>query len=181
MFYGAEHNMGTQIVAVSDTHGLSQVLPLLEKAYPHASAYLHMGDLEDDPRLYPKWIFVRGNNDYMFGMEIPDARVVRVNDTRIYMTHSHRFGYSRREERIAAAAKENDCQIALFGHTHVPVARKIDGIWVVNPGSVAFPRDGKSSCYAVIDIEEDGTIEPHLLHEEEWPFRLPAQNRRWFW
>lgn len=174
--------MRTQIVIASDTHGYGQFLPLLEKAYPHADVYLHCGDLEEDPHSYPHWIFVAGNNDF-YGDDrvMPGARVVTINGIRIFQTHSHRFGYYNREEKIAARARELNCQIAVFGHTHVPMARQIHGVWLINPGSLRFPRDGNSPCYAVIDVDDDGTVHPHLLHEEDWPFASPVKKSRWGW
>lgn len=171
--------MSTQIVAASDTHGMSGLLGKLEQAYPHAALFLHCGDLEDDPRLYPAWILVRGNNDYMYP-NMPDSRVVRYDGIGIYMTHSHLFGYARREEKIAAKAKENDCQIALFGHTHVPVCKQVHGVWLINPGSMRFPRDGKSPCYALITIEDDRSIKAELIHEEDWPFEVEKSKNHWF-
>lgn len=44
-----------------------------------------------------------------------------------------------------------------IGHTHLPMIRKVNGVTIVNPGSVGQPRDGMPLCsYAVWD---DGNIE----------------------
>lgn len=173
--------MSTQIIVASDTHGASQLLPLLEKAYPEADAYLHCGDLEDDPRMYLYWIFVGGNNDFFFDAQMPEERVVSVNGVRVFMTHSHRFSYYRREEQIVAKAKEKGCQIAVYGHTHVPSIVKRDGVWLINPGSMRLPRDGRSGCYAVIEVDNEGHISAGLFHEEDWPFESPIKPFKWRW
>ena len=47
--------------------------------------------------------------------------------------------------------------ITLFGHTHIPVTVYEEGVWLVNPGSVSAPRQGKPT-YAVIDIEQNGIM-----------------------
>jgi putative phosphoesterase len=50
-----------------------------------------------------------------------------------------------------------EADIVLVGHTHIPFQLDLDGIRVVNPGSVGQPRDGDPRCaYAVI---EDGKVE----------------------
>ena len=42
-------------------------------------------------------------------------------------------------ERIAKVA---DTSILLFGHTHLPYMKKVDGTLFVNTGSVGKPKDG---------------------------------------
>ena len=55
-----------------------------------------------------------------------------------------------------------DADIVLVGHTHIPFRLELDGVQVVNPGSVGQPRDGDPRCaYAVI---EDGKV--HLRRVE---------------
>jgi len=41
----------------------------------------------------------------------------------------------------------------VFGHTHKPYVKTVDGVLFVNAGSVGKPKDGDwRACYAVIDI-----------------------------
>jgi predicted phosphodiesterase len=42
-------------------------------------------------------------------------------------------------ERIAQMA---DCEVLVFGHTHIPWVREIGGVLFVNDGSVGKPKDG---------------------------------------
>jgi putative phosphoesterase len=42
-------------------------------------------------------------------------------------------------ERIAQMA---DCEVLVFGHTHIPWVREIGGVLFVNDGSVGRPKDG---------------------------------------
>ena len=145
-----------EVIVCSDSHGLSSRLSELEKKYPHADLYLHCGDLEDDCRLFPKWIFVRGNNDYFASdQEMPMERVIPCQGHKIYMCHSHRFPYLHRERAMAARAKELGCDIVLYGHTHVSNLQKVDGVAIVNPGSIWYPRDGKAPSYAKLDMDGD--------------------------
>jgi predicted phosphodiesterase len=46
----------------------------------------------------------------------------------------------------------------VFGHTHLPFRRSVDGIELVNPGSVGLPFDGDPRAgYAL--VHDDGTVE----------------------
>ena len=58
-------------------------------------------------------------------------------------------------------AREAGCNIALYGHTHVSFCRYRDGLYVMNPGSPAQPRDGTKS-YGIIDITDTGIL-PYVV------------------
>lgn len=169
--------MRAEIIVASDTHGHSEYLEDLEKAYPHADLFLHCGDVEDDPGQYPKWIFVRGNNDWTSS---PESQVVRIGNTRIYMCHSHRLSYYSREEQLVRLAKDHFCQIAVYGHTHIPAVQKLDGVLVVNPGSMLLPRGGHQASYARIVVENSGQMEAQIIYQDEWPFKV-TKPKHWFW
>ena len=51
--------------------------------------------------------------------------------------------------------KENDIKILINGHTHVPQIKKVEDLYILNPGSVAYPRLGNSPSYMIINIEKD--------------------------
>lgn len=52
-------------------------------------------------------------------------------------------------QRLAAAS---NADMILFGHTHKPYAKQVDGVWFVNTGSVGKPKDGDPRAgYALID------------------------------
>lgn len=180
--------MPFEIIVASDTHGRGYLLHELEKAYPHANLFIHCGDIEEPADQYPSWLIVKGNNDfYADSTDLPDHRVIPVPGHALYVTHSHRFATPVRTIRLAETAKENGCDIVLYGHTHRSDCRKEDGVLEINPGSMWMSRDRKSVSYARILIEDDGTIIPEIIYEEDWPFK-DAKNKksgtkpgRWFW
>jgi len=48
-----------------------------------------------------------------------------------------------------------DARLLLYGHTHRPVDRTVDGIRLVNSGSIGFPLDGDPRpAYALLDFED---------------------------
>ena len=71
-----------KIVAASDSHG-RDILDDIVRWEPDADLYLHCGDLEDDPRRYPQWLFVKGNNDWMYDM--PLTREILFQGLHIYL------------------------------------------------------------------------------------------------
>lgn len=41
--------------------------------------------------------------------------------------------------------------VVISGHTHVPVAEKRDGLFFINPGSVALPKGGCTASYCLLE------------------------------
>jgi putative phosphoesterase len=57
-------------------------------------------------------------------------------------------------KRIAAVA---DADVLVFGHTHIPWTRQIDGVLMVNAGSAGKPKDGDPrACWALLELHESG-------------------------
>lgn len=141
-----------KIIVVSDSHGYNQILHEIVSAHPDASFFLHCGDLEDDPLKYPQYRIVKGNMDR--NIEVKED-VIEIGGYRIYMTHSNQCNYFNRSYQLADRAKELDCQIALYGHTHVPRMEMIEGTYVFNPGSVSEGRSDMYETYGILYLEED--------------------------
>jgi putative phosphoesterase len=54
-------------------------------------------------------------------------------------------------QRLAASS---DADVILFGHTHKPYVKDVDGVRFINVGSVGKPKDGDwRACYAILDPE----------------------------
>ncbi|AZK48132.1 phosphodiesterase [Paenibacillus lentus] len=63
---------------------------------------------------------------------------------RIYVTHGHGFNM----EQLPPIA-END--VFVQGHTHIPVADRKHGIYVLNPGSISLPKEDFPHSYGVLE------------------------------
>ena len=56
-------------------------------------------------------------------------------------------------------------ECVFFGHTHKPVIDEEDGIMVLNPGSLTFPRqNGHKPSYAVVEADEDGGLSAEIRY-----------------
>ena len=52
-------------------------------------------------------------------------------------------------QRLAASS---NADVIVFGHTHKPYVKDVDGVRFVNAGSVGKPKDGDwRACYAMLD------------------------------
>ncbi len=60
---------------------------------------------------------------------------------------------------LARIARSADCDVLVFGHTHVPWTREIEGVDFVNTGSVGKPKDGDPrAAWVMLTIGEDGSV-----------------------
>jgi putative phosphoesterase len=164
-----------KLLVFSDSHGSVTILKsVFNWAKDHIppngtiSAAACLGDGVSDLRtaadttgFYSDWKLVRGNNDY--GISLPEAAVFSFCEHRFFMCHGHRHNLHGGYHSLLAAAKNNDADVVLFGHTHVPFQKKIGGILLVNPGSVSRPRNWIGSTFAVIEC-----IEGKPLQVEFW-------------
>lgn len=68
----------------------------------------------------------------------------------LYWTEDRDEAFCR---RMIAAAAARDGDVLAFGHTHLPWTRTVDGVLLVNAGSVGRPKDGDPRAgYVVLDF-----------------------------
>ena len=98
---------------------------------------------------------VAGNND---GPELHERfgtrRVLEIVDVRIGITHGHLGPGGTTEQRARNAfAKESGLAAIVFGHSHIPLVRRLDdGTWLVNPGSPTDRRRQPDYTWALMDL-----------------------------
>ena len=142
-----------QIVVISDTHGRNEVLQELRERHPQASAFLHCGDSETLESYLDGYVSVQGNNDYY--ADYPQEVILNLENVRVFMTHGQFLRHHNRYEILVSKAKEHDCTLVFHGHTHIFDVRVINGITLVNPGSLYHSRDMSPPSYALVTIESN--------------------------
>jgi len=65
-----------------------------------------------------------------------------------------------REARLLA--RFPGCDAVVFGHTHLPVVERFEGVWLLNPGSPTERRRGPFHAMLVVEIAA-GEIRPELV------------------
>ena len=150
-----------KITVISDTHGNFDVLYDIVRKNQDTDTFIHLGDGENEyydvqSSFYDKpFIFIKGNCDY--GNYRPNL-VTELGGKKFYMCHGNTFEPSGMKEFIRATAVTNGCEIALFGHTHVPCCDMWGGVLLFNPGSPSLPRGGHPPTYGIITIMPNGSI-----------------------
>ncbi len=146
-----------RLVIMSDSHGYDENVSAVLKKERKADYFIHLGDLCSDRHKFPKLIILRGNNDYDY--DLPLQLVSEFNGIRFLMCHGHRYPFYCREEALARAGRENKCPYVLFGHTHDFCDEEVDGIRLLNPGSLMYNRSGQDIGYLIIEISDAGKVE----------------------
>jgi putative phosphoesterase len=126
----------------------------------HAGDFVSSGFLEELRGLGPPVEGVSGNMDEpALKAALPKQQVVEVGGLRIAMVHDAgpRVG---REARLAA--RFEDCEAVVYGHTHVPQVERFQHLWVLNPGSPTDRR--KQPVHSMIVLRLRGRrITPELV------------------
>lgn len=147
-----------KILVISDSHGRNGRMELAIEQESPLDLIIHLGDLEGAEDLLEAIApcpveIVCGNNDFF--TPYPREKVIEAGGVRIFMCHGHNYGVSMGLERLAAIARQHECSVALFGHTHCPVVETVDDVTVVNPGSISLPRqENRRPSYIVMNAEE---------------------------
>ena len=112
-----------RMIVTSDSHGnKSGFFDVVEKHIDEAELFVNLGDSNSQKDLEDARLY--------FGSKLNLACVAGLRD-------------------YLAAATACKADIALFGHTHCPVCKEMNGIYFFNPGALA---DGS---YGIIDIENN--------------------------
>ncbi len=98
---------------------------------------------------------VRGNNDFF--ADLPWEEEFMIGSHHVMITHGHHYGVSMGPERLLEEAEMRGDDIVMFGHTHKPYLAKDNGITVLNPGSIGYPRqEGRKLTFALLETDRDG-------------------------
>jgi len=79
---------------------------------------------------------------------LAEYALIYVEGTTVFASHGHHFN-------INTLPNLQKGDVLLYGHTHVPLFERRDGIFCVNPGSVSIPKEGSGHLYLVM---EDGVL-----------------------
>ena len=150
-----------RVLILSDSHGRNENIQLaLEKA-GKIDLMIHLGDvgreyLQVERMAGVPTYMVAGNNDY--GGFLRDMCVIYIGCHKVLLTHGHRQGVHFGVDRLRYLALENECDIAMYGHTHVPFLDEGD-VTILNPGSISLPRQmGHKKTFMIMEIDEEDKV-----------------------
>ena len=154
-----------KILVVSDTHRKDDNLKLVLSEECPLDMLIHLGDAEGSEHFIPDWVnpecrmeMVLGNNDFFSRLD--REREIDIAGHKAFITHGHYYGVSMGPEGLVDEAKSRGCDIAMYGHTHRPFLDVIDGVTVLNPVSLSYPRqEGRRPSYMIIHVDADGKMD----------------------
>lgn len=101
-------------------------------------------------RYQDKIIAVRGNCDSEVDQMVlnypltSDYTMLYLGKRRVYLTHGHIYNIDK-----PLPMQEGD--VLLYGHFHIPMIEKREGIYFLNPGSVSLPKNGSKNSFGILD------------------------------
>ena len=150
-----------KIIVVSDTHGSYRNFKKVMQLNSNADIVVHCGDSRDEVETikmeYPDKTYytVKGNCDFEM---LPIVEEFTVDGVRFMATHGHIYNVKYGLMNLLLAAKENNADVALFGHTHISHDELVDGVRLFNPGSAGY-----GGSFGVIEVK-DGQVLSNIAH-----------------
>ncbi|MDY5512619.1 MAG: metallophosphoesterase [Eubacteriales bacterium] len=149
----AESGKVMRIAIVSDTHGDSYAIRRVIEQAGRVDAWIHLGDNTRDTEAFGKdgtpVYSVAGNCDFGGEKELR----ISLDGAEIFATHGHYYGVTAGTDRLAYRAEELGCNVALYGHTHIPKLDYDGKLYIINPGSPSCPRGGAPRTFAILTAE----------------------------
>ena len=156
-----------KILVVSDTHGIdNRFYELYDALKDEVNMVIHCGDTQGSEEEMSRYLdcpfaAVMGNNDFFSGL--PKDRTFEYGGKKFFVTHGHYYNVSLGYDRLIDEARSRSCDFAVFGHTHLPYYKEVNGLHVVNPGSLSYPRQHmRRPSFAIIEIASDGSVDVQL-------------------
>jgi putative phosphoesterase len=99
---------------------------------------------------------------------LPEIRI-EAEGKRFRLVHGsprrmNEYLFADRDSRsLARIAQGADADVLVFGHTHQPWVRTIEGVLMVNEGSVGKPKDGDSrAAWALFTVAADKSVQVEI-------------------
>jgi putative phosphoesterase len=159
-----------KVVAISDTHAPRRwrsCPPAVAGQLRDADLILHAGDVcipdvLDELADYAPVRAVRGNND---GPDItdwgaPERLELDIDGLPVAMVHDSgpAKGRTARMRRWFPGA-----ELVVFGHSHIPMDERGDGVRIFNPGSPTDRRRQPHGTIGILSIEQGHLLEAHIV------------------
>lgn len=159
-----------KVIVVSDTHRRNDnYFRVLEMHKP--DMIIHCGDVEGSEYALSEAAncpvhMVAGNNDFF--TDLPKELELSIGGYQVLVTHGHHYYVSMSSEILAHEAAARGKQIAFYGHTHKPSVEYVNGVYVVNPGSLSYPRqDGRKPSYCIMEIDRFNELHFTIAYLED--------------
>ncbi len=151
-----------KLVVVSDSHGESMAINKIFNNYDF-DHLIFLGDGVDDLGCYadlPNVTIVRGNCDFF--SDYPVEQIIEFEGVKIMATHGHKYGVKSTLGLLANEAITNGINLVFYGHTHIANDIYVQGVRLINPGSVNGKGRAKSS-FAIVELDKQKILVKHVV------------------
>ncbi|MEG2274813.1 MAG: metallophosphoesterase [Clostridia bacterium] len=124
------------ILAFSDSHN-SQIPDRLLSVIEETDYVFFLGDGTaslSDLAFHEGFYAVSGNCD---AKVFPDEEIVDIDGFKMLLTHGDKYNVKRDLLSLSMRAKELNCNVVFYGHTHFAEIDTIDNITFICPGTIA--------------------------------------------
>jgi putative phosphoesterase len=160
-----------KMLVISDTHRFIEKAEEIYNSLTDVDMIIHLGDHLADAEMIAsdlgvKVIAVKGNCDGAMTKD-DSERVLDTDYGPILLTHGHMYGVYYDPMKLVLTCREKGYKAAFFGHTHQAFTSTVDGIKLMNPGSLTEPRDGSGGSYGIAEVTENSLLcEVHYCNEK---------------
>ncbi|BFO96407.1 metallophosphoesterase [Mycoplasmoides pneumoniae] len=154
----------TKVLVLSDTHGYNDRWLAVMKLH-NPDVVIHAGDHLTTKKFMDQnaTFWVAGNHDVV-GEEI---QMFELEGIQFVLMHGHqapRHDLKQWYKMLVDQAKSYLCDVLIVGHSHIEHYETIDGIQVINPGSLEIPRNPrKLPTYCNLNLSQ-GRISDLTFH-----------------
>lgn len=152
-----------KLLVVSDTHGNTEYLKtLVEKSKNKFDILIHLGDDSPDIDVIDRASFriikVPGVYEAVYALQGTKRRLIETFDgvktliTHTVKRHSNDLPNEPGPEELV---HQNNVDLVLYGHTHIPDIKKVDSVLYVNPGHLKeTDKRGCEPSYALVECNK---------------------------
>ncbi|MGO4888617.1 metallophosphoesterase family protein [Anaerobacillus sp. MEB173] len=144
-----------KVLIISDSHGWQkEVEEVILRHRSEVNTVIHCGDseLQNGSKELTNVLVVKGNCDRR-NSGFPEEILHELNGLKLYITHGHLYNVKMSHVPISYRGEEVGANIVCFGHSHLAVSFKENGIIYINPGSLRLPRGRNEQTYVICELE----------------------------
>lgn len=143
-----------KILIVSDIHRHKQRLDAILQEHTDTTLRISLGDSELTQRTLNERNILAVKGNYPFDAGVGYDHILSVAGSKWFLTHGHKHGVRHQLEDLLHVMQAENCDVALYGHTHrASWTRRADKL-LINPGSISQSRDHKPESYVVVTGDE---------------------------
>ncbi len=154
------HRDDFTIVLISDNHGRYEPVAQALEKHPEGKIFIHCGDVQLNDDIMDKFYTVNGNNDFM--SRFADHITLQLKHQTIYITHGDEYLRSSRLEDLYDKGRSIYASAVFYGHEHIFKESWMDGMLLLNPGSLFYNRDNTKPSYALVHVKGDTMRVEHI-------------------